>query len=90
MRPVGGAFIGAYSDRFGRQKALSLTILLMGGSAFCAGHLPAVGAVGVLAPIALVLIRLVQSFSADGEPGSSSALLVESATSPMRRALVGS
>ena len=90
MRPVGGAVIGAYTDRFGRKKGLTLTILLMGGSALLLAICPPYEQIGVLAPIALVLIRLIQGFSAGGEFGSSSALLVESATSPMRRALAGS
>jgi MFS transporter, MHS family, alpha-ketoglutarate permease len=90
MRPVGGALIGAYTDRFGRKKGLTLTILLMAGAQFVLALTPSYAVIGVAAPVILLLVRLVQGFSAGGEFGSSSALLVESATSPMRRALAGS
>ncbi|KXX59927.1 MFS transporter [Rhodococcus sp. ACS1] len=89
MRPVGGAVIGVFTDRYGRKKGLTLTIVMMAGCAFVIALCPTYEQIGVAAPIVLLLARLVQGFSAGGEFGSSSALLVESATG-MRRAFAGS
>ncbi|MES4887320.1 MFS transporter [Streptomyces sp. NPDC096012] len=89
MRPVGGAVLGAYSDRHGRKKGMTLTIALMAGSSLVVAVCPTYTAVGVAAPLLLVLARLVQGFSAGGEFGSSSAFLVESAARG-RRAFAGS
>jgi MHS family alpha-ketoglutarate permease-like MFS transporter len=89
MRPIGGAVLGAYSDRHGRKKGLTLTISLMAGSSLVIAICPTYAAIGVMAPLVLLLARLVQGFSAGGEFGSSSAFLVESAA-PSRRAFAGS
>ncbi|MGW0291125.1 MFS transporter [Streptomyces tuirus] len=89
MRPIGGAVLGAYSDRHGRKKGMTLTIALMAGSSLVIAVCPTYTAVGVAAPVVLVLARLVQGFSAGGEFGSSSAFLVESAAKG-RRAFAGS
>ncbi|MDV7353500.1 MFS transporter [Rhodococcus sp. NPDC019627] len=89
MRPVGGALIGVFTDRHGRKKGLTLTIVMMAGCAFVIALCPTYAQIGVAAPIILLLARLVQGFSAGGEFGSSSSLLVESATG-MRRAFAGS
>lgn len=89
MRPVGGAVLGAFTDRHGRKKGLTLTIVMMAGCAFVIALCPTYEQIGVAAPVILLLARLVQGFSAGGEFGSSSALLVESATG-MRRAFAGS
>jgi MHS family alpha-ketoglutarate permease-like MFS transporter len=89
MRPVGGALLGAYADRHGRKKGLTLTIGLMAGAAFVIAICPTYAAIGIAAPLVLLLARLVQGFSAGGEFGSSSSFLVESAA-PRRRAFAGS
>jgi MHS family alpha-ketoglutarate permease-like MFS transporter len=89
MRPVGAAILGAYADRHGRKKGLMLTIGMMAGASLLIGLTPDYDSIGVLAPVLLVLARLVQGFSAGGEFGSSSAFLVESAA-PRRRAFAGS
>lgn len=89
MRPVGGALLGAYSDRHGRKKGLTLTISLMAGASLVIAVCPGYGTIGLAAPIILLLARLVQGFSAGGEFGSSSAFLIESAA-PGRRAFAGS
>ncbi|MEV6093334.1 MFS transporter [Streptomyces cellulosae] len=89
MRPIGGAVLGAYSDRHGRKKGMTLTIALMAGSSLAIAVCPTYTAIGVAAPLLLVLARLVQGFSAGGEFGSSSAFLVESAAKG-RRAFAGS
>jgi MHS family alpha-ketoglutarate permease-like MFS transporter len=89
MRPIGGLFLGAYGDRYGRRNALILTIGLMALGSLIIGILPGYPTIGVAAPAILVLARLVQGFSAGGEFGGSSAFLVEYAPF-MRRAFIGS
>ncbi|MHA6622015.1 MFS transporter [Pseudonocardia sp. DLS-67] len=89
MRPIGGAVLGAYADRHGRKKGLMLTISLMAGAAFVIAITPTYSTIGLVAPLILLLARLVQGFSAGGEFGSSSSFLVESAA-PRRRAFAGS
>lgn len=89
MRPVGAAVLGAYADRHGRKKGLSLTIGLMAGAGLIIAITPGYETIGIAAPVILLLARLAQGFSAGGEFGSSSAFLVESAA-PGRRAFAGS
>ncbi|SEH01514.1 MFS transporter, MHS family, alpha-ketoglutarate permease [Nonomuraea solani] len=89
MRPIGGAILGAYGDRYGRKKGMTLTIAMMAGAAFVIAITPGYETIGIAAPIILVLARLVQGFSAGGEFGTSSAFLVESAARG-RRAFAGS
>lgn len=89
MRPIGGAVLGAYADRNGRKKGLTLTIALMAGAALVIAVVPTYATIGIAAPLLLLLARLVQGFSAGGEFGSSSSFLVESAAKG-RRAFAGS
>jgi MHS family alpha-ketoglutarate permease-like MFS transporter len=89
MRPVGGAVLGAYADRHGRKKGLTLTIGLMAGASIAIAAIPTYATIGIFAPLLLLLARLVQGFSAGGEFGSSSSFLVES-SSRGRRAFAGS
>lgn len=79
MRPIGGAIIGVYSDRFGRKSGLSLSIALMAVSSAAIGLCPTYSSIGLAAPCILVLARLLQGFSAGGESGAATAFLVESA-----------
>ncbi|MFE7275497.1 MFS transporter [Streptomyces sp. NPDC057623] len=89
MRPVGGLLMGAIADRRGRRSALTVTILLMGGSSLLVGLTPAYETAGVLAPVVLVLARLLQGLSVGGEFAASTTFLVESA-GPGRRGLFSS
>lgn len=77
IRPVGGIVWGHVGDKFGRRAALSLSILIMSASTFLIALLPTYQQVGVLAPILLLVIRLVQGFSASGEYAGASAFLAE-------------
>lgn len=83
LRPVGALFWGHFSDRFGRKRALSLSILLMSGASFLIGCLPSYAVIGVLAPLLLLLMRMVQGFSASGEYAGAATFLGEYA--PVKR-----
>ncbi|HZC57339.1 MAG TPA: MFS transporter [Xanthobacteraceae bacterium] len=76
-RPVGAIFLGAYGDRKGRKRALTLSILLMTIGTALMTIMPSYGTVGVLAPILVIGARLLQGFSVGGEFASSTAFLVE-------------
>jgi MFS transporter, MHS family, proline/betaine transporter len=77
MRPVGGVVLGGYADRAGRKAAMSLTLWLMTlGSAIIA-FAPTYAAIGVAAPLLVILARLIQGFALGGEVGASTALLLE-------------
>nr|WP_208878750.1 MFS transporter [Streptomyces sp. PBH53] len=89
MRPVGGLLMGAVADRHGRRAALTVTILLMGGSSLLVGLTPTYASVGLLAPVVLVAARLLQGLSVGGEFAASTTFLVESA-GPGRRGLFSS
>jgi MHS family proline/betaine transporter-like MFS transporter len=67
VRPLGGLFFGVMGDRFGRQKVLSLTIIIMAASTFCIGLIPSYATIGIWAPILLLLCKLAQGFSVGGE-----------------------
>ncbi|BBZ21262.1 MFS transporter [Mycolicibacterium gadium] len=77
MRPLGGFFFGPLGDRIGRQRVLALVILLMSASTFMIGLVPSYESIGVIAPLALLLLRCVQGFSAGGEYGSGACYLAE-------------
>lgn len=80
MRPLGGFFFGPLGDRIGRQRVLALVILLMSASTLAIGLVPSYDAIGVLAPLLLLLLRCLQGFSAGGEYGSGACFLAEYAT----------
>ncbi|MFC4949602.1 MFS transporter [Pseudonocardia sp. GCM10023141] len=84
MRPLGGLLLGSLADRIGRRGALTATILLMGGGSLLMAILPTYDQVGVLAPILLVIARLVQGLSVGGEFAASTTFLVESAPTGRR------
>jgi metabolite-proton symporter len=82
-RPIGGIIAGHYGDRFGRKNVLLATVSLMGGSTVAIGLLPTYAAVGVLAPILLILVRLVQGLALGGEWAGGALMIAERA--PARR-----
>ena len=77
VRPLGAVVIGAYADRKGRKKALLLTIKLMMLGTFIIAVMPSYGAIGIMAPVLIILARLIQGFSAGGEFASATAFLAE-------------
>ncbi|MDB5827001.1 MAG: hypothetical protein JWQ73_1221, partial [Variovorax sp.] len=80
--------IGAYADRVGRKKALTLSILLMFTGTLMISVVPTYTSIGLLAPAVLVLARMIQGLSAGGEFGSATAFLAEHA--PRRRGFFSS
>lgn len=84
MRPLGGLFFGPLGDRIGRRATLTVVMVLMAGATFLIGTLPTYAAVGVLAPVLLVLLRCLQGLSAGGEIGTVTTFIAEYA-GPGRR-----
>ena len=76
-RPLGGIVIGRMGDVSGRKNALLLTMFLMAAGTVMIGLLPTYESIGFLAPLLLVVARLLQGFSAGGEWGGSTAFIVE-------------
>ncbi|GFH67300.1 MFS transporter [Streptomyces rutgersensis] len=77
LRPLGGLFFGPLGDRIGRQRTLVIVVLLTSGSTFAMGALPTYDSVGILAPVLLVIARMLQGFGAGGETSNAVALLFE-------------
>lgn len=88
MRPLGGILIGNYADRAGRRAAMTLTIALMALGTALIGLAPTYMQIGFFAPLLIVVGRLLQGFSAGGEIGASTTLLMESGTQATRGFLV--
>jgi MHS family metabolite:H+ symporter-like MFS transporter len=82
-RLAGAIYFGRMGDRIGRKRVLYLTILLMGASTTLIGVLPTYATIGILAPILLVALRLVQGFGAGAEIAGATVMLAEYA--PVRR-----
>lgn len=70
-RPVGGILFGHFGDRIGRKPLLVLTLLIMGISTFLIGLLPTYAAIGIAAPLLLLLLRLLQGIGLGGEWGGA-------------------
>ncbi|OLL97034.1 permease of the major facilitator superfamily [Pseudonocardia sp. Ae406_Ps2] len=87
-RPVGGIVFGHLGDRLGRKTALVATLLLMGVSTLAIGLLPVYDDIGVLAPVLLVVARLVQGLAVGGEWGGA-VLIASEHASKNRRILYG-
>src|ERR1700726_2200402 len=83
-RPLGGALFGHFGDRLGRKSMLVLTLFIMGFSTFCIGLLPTYASIGVLAPILLVLLRIIQGIGLGGEWGGASLMVLEHAPADRR------
>ncbi|VFP80200.1 glycine betaine/L-proline transporter ProP [Candidatus Erwinia haradaeae] len=89
IRPLGGWVFGVLGDKYGRQKILSITIIIMSLSTTCIGLIPSYHSIGILAPISLLLCKVMQGFSVGGEYIGASIFVAE--YSPDRkRGLVGS
>ncbi|MEQ3553808.1 MFS transporter [Pseudonocardia nematodicida] len=85
-RPLGGIVFGHIGDRLGRKGALVTTLMMMGIATFLMGLLPTTAQIGVLAPILLVLLRIIQGFGVGGEWGGAALVAVEYAPEGKRGA----
>lgn len=84
VRPIGAALFGSLGDRHGRRTIFLVTIILMGGATFCVGLLPTYAQVGLLAPVLLLILRLLQGLSVGGEIGGAAVYLTEHAPAEKR------
>lgn len=84
VRPIGGLVWGPLGDKLGRKHVLALTIVMMSLSTFLIGVLPTFEQVGILAPVLLVLLRMVQGFSTGGEYGGAATFMAEYAPDKKR------
>ena len=76
-RPIGAFLLGSLGDRIGRKRVLASVILLMGVSTTLIGLLPTYAQIGVLAPVLLIVLRMVQGLSAAGETIGSNSFVAE-------------
>ncbi len=79
-RPVGAIVLGMYADKKGRKAALTLSILLMIIGTLAIAAMPSYQQIGIVAPVTILLARLVQGFAVGGEFGSATAFMVEHST----------
>ncbi len=84
-RPLGGAIFGHFGDRVGRKAMLIFSLLVMGLATFFVGLLPGYAAIGVAAPLLLVLLRFLQGIGLGGEWGGAVLMAAEHAP-PGKRA----
>lgn len=84
LRPIGALFWGNFGDKKGRKGALAISIMFMSGASFLIGCLPSYAMVGILAPALLLLLRMVQGFSASGEYAGAATFLGEYAPTKKR------
>ena len=89
VRPLGGLFFGILGDKFGRQKVLAITIIIMSVSTFSIGLIPSYATIGIWAPILLLLAKLAQGFSVGGEY-TGAAIFVAEYAPDRKRGFLGS
>jgi MHS family proline/betaine transporter-like MFS transporter len=88
MRPFGAAIFGHIGDRFGRKKALSLAIVLMGLPTLLIGFLPTYHSIGIIAPLCLIFCRMVQGLSVGGESSGAAIFTLEHLSQRKYRGIV--
>ena len=89
FRPLGALIFGVVGDRMGRKGAFLITVSLMGGATFLIGLLPTYAQAGVLAPILLVLLRILQGIALGGEYGGAAIYVAEHAPNEKRGSATG-
>jgi MFS transporter, MHS family, shikimate and dehydroshikimate transport protein len=88
-RPLGGAIFGHFGDKLGRKAMLTVTMIVMGVGTFLIGCLPTYSQIGILAPVLLVVLRLLQGVGVGGEWGGAVLMVIEHAPKD-KRGLYGS
>jgi metabolite-proton symporter len=88
-RPIGGLVFGHFGDLFGRKRALSVALLVMGAATTGVGFLPSYATAGILAPLMLVALRFIQGLAVGGQWGGAALLAIESAP-PGKQGFYGS
>ena len=83
-RPLGGLIFGHFGDRVGRKRTLVVALMMMGAATTLIGLLPTYAAIGVAAPLILVLLRFVQGLAIGGQWGGAMLLVTESAPADQR------
>lgn len=83
-RPIGAIIFGYIGDRLGRKKSLIITLFLMGVATTCVGLLPTYDSIGILAPVLLVILRIIQGIAVGGEWGGAVLLTSEHAPSKLK------
>jgi MFS family permease len=86
VRPFGALVFGRLGDMIGRKYTFLVTILIMGGSTFVVGILPAASSIGIAAPIILVSLRILQGLALGGEYGGAATYVAEHAPQGKRGA----
>ncbi|HVL79532.1 MAG TPA: MFS transporter [Sphingomicrobium sp.] len=89
FRPVGALIFGAIGDRLGRKGAFIATVSLMGGATFAIGLLPTYESAGILSPILLIVLRILQGLALGGEYGGAAIYVAEHAEPRKRGAATG-
>ncbi|HUG45483.1 MAG TPA: MFS transporter [Sphingomicrobium sp.] len=89
FRPVGALIFGAIGDRLGRKGAFIATVSLMGGATFAIGLLPTYETAGILSPILLIVLRILQGLALGGEYGGAAIYVAEHSPPDRRGAFTG-
>lgn len=84
MRPLGGWVFGSFADRYGRKKAMTVSVLIMSFGSLLIACSPTYRTIGLFAPALLFIARLIQGLSVGGEYGTSATYLSEMATKEKR------
>jgi MFS family permease len=89
FRPLGALIFGGVGDRLGRKAAFLITVIMMGGGTFAIGLLPTYAQAGILAPILLIALRIVQGTALGGQYGGAAIYVAEHAPADRRGFLTG-
>ena len=89
FRPLGALIFGVVGDRLGRKGAFLITVSLMGAATFLIGLLPTYAQAGVLGPILLILLRILQGIALGGEYGGAAIYVAEHAPNHKRGSATG-
>ncbi|MEO8711393.1 MAG: MFS transporter, partial [Parafilimonas sp.] len=84
VRPFGALFFGRLGDLIGRKYTFMITLLLMGGSTFAIGLIPGYNTIGFLAPVIVLVLRLLQGLAIGGEYGGAATFVAEHAPANQR------